>query len=200
MGAKLKGVTARIKLLFAAMLLGGLAFSGCSKDIQPASEDKDMKIQITSTAFTNGQPIPPKYTGEGKDVSPPLRWMAASTLPQRSAQIKSFALICDDPDAPMGTFTHWVIYNLPPTATELPENVAKTETLPDGSRQAGNSFGNISYNGPMPPPGKPHRYFFKLYALDTTLNPGPGASKREVLSAMNGHVLVEGELMGTYQR
>ena len=158
-----------------------------------------MKTQLSSTAFSQGQPIPLKYTGQGDDVSPPLQWTAGSTLPQRSAQIKSFALICDDPDAPMGTFTHWVTYNLPATATSLPENVAKTDTLPDGSKQGKNSFGNTGYNGPAPPPGKPHRYFFRLYALDTVLNPGSSPSKREVVNAMNGHVLAEGELMGTFQ-
>lgn len=186
-------------LFFAATLFFGLVSSGCSNDVQPVTKDDVMKVQLTSTAFSQGQPIPPKYTGKGDDVSPPLQWTAASALPQRSAQIKSFALICDDPDAPMGTFTHWVIYNLPATATSLPENVAKTDTLPDGSKQGKNSFGNIGYNGPAPPPGKPHRYFFKLYVLDTVLNPGSSPSKREVVNAMNGHVLAERELMGTFQ-
>jgi Raf kinase inhibitor-like YbhB/YbcL family protein len=191
-------MTARTILVFAATLFASL-ISGCSRDVQPAPEDNDMRVQLASTAFTGGQPIPRKYTGRGNDISPPLQWTATSTLPQRSAQIKSFALICDDPDAPMGTFTHWVIYNLPPTANSLAENISKTETLPDGSKQGRNSFGNLGYNGPAPPPGKPHRYYYRLYALDTVLNPGPGVDKRALLNAMNGHVLATGELMGTFQ-
>ncbi len=153
-----------------------------------------MKMQVTSTAFAEGGAIPPKYTGQGDDVSPPLQWTAASP------QTKSFALICDDPDAPMGTWTHWVIYNLPATATGLPENVAKRGSLPDGSKQGQNSFGKIGYNGPAPPPGKAHRYFFKVYALDTVLTLDAGAEKGEVVNAINGHVLAQGQLMGTYQR
>ena len=192
-------MTARLPLFLAAMLCAGAVSTGCSRDVQPAPENHDMKVQITSAAFITGQPIPQKYTGRSDDFSPPLSWSATSALPQRSAQIKSFALICDDPDAPLGAFTHWVIYNLPPTATGLPENVARTESLPDGSRQGRNSFGNTGYNGPAPPPGKPHRYYFTLYALDTVLNPGPTVDKRALLSAMNGHVLASGQLMGTFQ-
>lgn len=192
-------MTARMNLFFAATLFFGLIFSGCSDDAQPAQEDNVMKIQLVSTAFSAGQPIPPKYTALGHDVSPPLEWTITSALPQRSAQIKSFALICDDPDAPMGAFTHWIIYNISAATTAIPENVAKNVTLPNGAKQGRNSFGYIGYNGPAPPPGKLHHYIFKFYALDTILNPDPGPSKRELLNAMNGHVLAEGELMGTFQ-
>ena len=152
-----------------------------------------MKIQVTSTAFAQGQPIPQKYTGQGDDVSPPLQW--TGTPPNT----KSLALICDDPDAPMGTFTHWVLYNIPSASAVLTENVPKMETLDDGRKQGKNSFGNIGYNGPMPPPGKPHHYYFKLYALDTTLNLDPGENRADLLDAMKGHIIAEGELMGTYQ-
>lgn len=152
-----------------------------------------MTIQLTSTAFAQNQPIPEKYTGQADDISPRLEWTGAPL------NTKSFALICEDPDAPMGTFTHWIIYNVRGTATFLPQNIAKTGTLPDGSKQGKNSFGNIGYNGPAPPPGKPHHYHFRLYALDAVLGLAAGASKSDVLNAMNGHILAQGELVGTYQ-
>ena len=153
-----------------------------------------MNLQITSTAFAEGQPIPDQFTCAGQDVSPPLQWTGAP------AGTKSFAFIADDPDAPMGTWVHWVIYNLPPTMTSLAENTPPSPELPDGSKQGVNDFGNIGYGGPCPPPGKPHRYFHKIYALDTALNLRSGATKKELLRAMSGHVLGEGQLMGTYQR
>ena len=113
---------------------------------------------------------------------------------------KSLALICDDPDAPVGTWVHWVIYDLPPTTAGLSEDVPKTPELVSGAKQGLNDFKRLGYGGPAPPPGKPHRYFFKLYALD--VNPGlkPGLTKKDLLKAMEGHVLAEGQLMGTYQR
>lgn len=184
-------MTARIHWLVAALSLALLA-AGCSRGSEPNPENV-MKMQITSTAFAEGRPIPQKYTAQGEDVSPPLQWTGAPP------QTKSFALICEDPDAPMGTFTHWVIFNLPAAATGLPENVAKTGSLPDGSKQGQNSFRNIGYNGPAPPRGKPHRYFFKVYALDAMLTLDAGAGKGDLLDAMNGHVLATGQLMGTYQ-
>lgn len=153
-----------------------------------------MPMLVISPAFASNQPIPQQYTGQGDDVSPPLQWSGAPP------QTKCFALICEDPDAPLGTFIHWVMFNIPPAQVVLGENVAKTGSLKDGSRQGKNSFGNIGYNGPMPPPGKPHRYYFKVYALDTTLDLGAGVGKKDLLHAMKGHVLAEGELMGTYQR
>lgn len=153
-----------------------------------------MSLKLTSPAFAEGQPIPANYTGDGPDVSPPLQW---SGVP---AGAKSLALICDDPDAPVGTWVHWVLYGLPASATELPENVPPHETLPSGARQGVNDFGRVGYGGPAPPPGKPHRYYFKLYALDTELNLKPKATKPELLRAMEGHILAQGQLMGTYQR
>jgi len=153
-----------------------------------------MSIQITSAAFAGGQPIPAKYTCQGSDISPPLQWTNAP------ANAKSFALICDDPDAPVGTWVHWVLYDLPPSASELPEDVAKTQTFAGNAKQGVNDFRRVGYGGPCPPPGKPHRYFFKLYALDAMLDLEPGATKKDLLEAMEGHVLAEGQLMGTYQR
>jgi len=153
-----------------------------------------MSIQLTSTAFAEGSPIPAKYTCDGADVSPPLRW---SNVPEGT---KSIALISDDPDAPVGTWVHWVVYNIPPDATELAENIPKSEVLTNGARQGMSDFKRIGYGGPCPPPGSPHRYFFKLYALDTALDLKPGATKQQLLQAVEGHILAEGQLMGTYQR
>ncbi len=150
-------------------------------------------MKIESSAFGSGQPIPQKYTCDGPDVSPPLSW---SDAPPGT---KTFALIADDPDAPMGTWVHWVIFSLPPQTNALPEGVAKTESAAGGVHGR-NDFGKTGYGGPCPPPGKPHRYFFKLYALDTTLNLRAGATKQDVEKAMQGHVLAQAELMGTYQR
>lgn len=184
-------MTARSYLWFAAMSLAFIT-AGCSNDPEPRKENV-MTMQVSSAAFVDGQPIPQKYTGPGSDLSPPLQWIGAPP------QTKSFALVCEDPDAPLGTFTHWLIFNLPATATGLPENVAKTASLPDGSKQGENSFGNTGYNGPAPPPGKAHRYFFKVYALDTVLALDAGIGKGDLVSAMNGHILASGQLMGTYQ-
>lgn len=153
-----------------------------------------MSIEITSTAFKAGQSIPKPYTGDGADQSPPLQWSEAP------AGAKSIALICDDPDAPRGTWVHWVLFNLPAQARDLEEAVPTTETLANGAKQGKNDFGNIGYGGPAPPRGKAHRYFFKLYALDVALDLPSGATKAQLEAAMKGHVLAEGQLMGTYQR
>jgi Raf kinase inhibitor-like YbhB/YbcL family protein len=153
-----------------------------------------MALELTSDAFAEGDMIPSKYTGEEADVSPPLKW----TDPPEGT--KSLALIADDPDAPRGTWVHWVLFNLPAETRQLDEGVSKSRELPDGGRQGKNDFGNIGYGGPMPPRGKPHRYFFKLYALDTTVNLPPGVSKQNIADTMMGHVLAEAQLMGKYQR
>ncbi len=145
-------------------------------------------MAITSTAFTNGQPIPAKYTCKGQDMSPPLDWQAA-------VGAQSYALIVDDPDAPSGVFTHWVIYNLPADLISLPEGV-----LPTAYSQGKNSFGNVGYNGPCPPPGKPHRYNFTLLALDLPPNLKAGLDKAGLYKAAFGHIINQGVLMGTFQR
>jgi Raf kinase inhibitor-like YbhB/YbcL family protein len=153
-----------------------------------------MALTLTSTAFNAGAEIPTRYTCEGTDRSPALNWTGAP------AGTKSYALIADDPDAPVGTWVHWVVYDLPAGATELAEGIPASDTLPGGGTQGRNDFRKIGYGGPCPPPGKLHRYFFKLYALDapTTLN--PRATKADVLAAIEGHVLAQAELMGTYRR
>ena len=155
-----------------------------------------MALILTSGAFTAGGVIPAKHSCDGADVSPSLAW---SGPPPGTV---AFALIADDPDAPAGTWVHWVLFNLPGSLTALPEGVPKTDQLPSlgGALQGKNDFRRIGYGGPCPPPGKPHRYFFKLYALDAALPLKAGATKQEVERAMRGHVLAEAALMGTYTR
>jgi len=153
-----------------------------------------MILQVTSPAFIEGKEIPVEYTCQGKDISPALKWSGVPTV------AKSLVLIADDPDAPMGTWVHWVVFDLPPTTTELTQDTPKSQHLPGGAKHGLNDFKKLGYGGPCPPPGKPHRYFFKLYALDKLLDLKPGATKDDVVKAMEGHVLAEGQLMGTYQR
>jgi len=153
-----------------------------------------MTLQLKSPDFVSGSTIPKQFTCSGADNSPALAWV------DPPAKTQSFALIAADPDAPIGTFVHWVIYDLPANLRALPQNVPKSEQSADGSRQGRNDFGNIGYNGPCPPPGKAHRYFFKLYALDTKLNLKSGASKKDVERAIEGHILAQGEYMGRFSR
>ncbi len=148
-----------------------------------------MTFQLTSGAFAPGQPIPAKYSCDGQDSSPPLQW----TDPP--AGTRSFTLIMDDPDAPAGVWDHWLLFNLPADTRSLAEQA----TPPAGSRGGRNSWGRTGYGGPCPPRGT-HRYFFKLYALDTSLELAAGATKKELLQAMEGHLLAQAELMGTYAR
>lgn len=152
-----------------------------------------MALQLTSEAFSDGTTIPKRFTCDGEDISPPLSW---SGLP---AETRSLALICDDPDAPVGTWDHWVLFNIPATATGLPEDVPATATLADGSVHGNNSWGRLGYGGPCPPGGT-HRYFFKLYALDIELDLKTGATKSQLVKAMEGHILAQGQLMGKYRR
>ena len=154
-----------------------------------------MAFSLTSSAFAEGAAIPVRHTCDGPDVSPPLAWDGAP------AGTKVFALIMDDPDAPAGTWVHWVLYNIPATTSQLPEKVAKVETLDlGGARQGRNDFHGPGYGGPCPPPGPAHRYVFKLYALDATLQLRSGAQKHDVEAAMQGHTLDVAQLVGTYAR
>ena len=157
-------------------------------------EASKMTIRLTSSAFSEGAPIPAKYTCDGQDISPPLKW---SNIPPGT---KSFALVCDDPDAPVGIWVHWLLYGLPGSATELQEGLPPSETLINGAKQGLNDFRRVGYGGPCPPGGSPHRYFFKLYALNAELNLPPKATKKDLLRVMEGHILAEGHLMGTYKR
>jgi hypothetical protein len=151
-------------------------------------------MEIKSTAFQNGAEIPRKYTCDGEDVSPRLSWEG---VPKG---VRSFALIMDDPDARAATWVHWVIYDLPPETRALAEALPAMETLPGAAQQGINDFKKIGYGGPCPPRGPAHRYFFKLYALDTETKLPPRATKQQLLDAMKGHIVGEAELMGRYQR
>ena len=153
-----------------------------------------MALQLTSSAFQPNADIPKKFTCDGPDVSPALRW----TYPPPGTE--ALALVCDDPDAPVGTWVHWVLYDLPAAARDLPEGLPKEEVLKNGARQGRNDFRRIGYGGPCPPPGPAHRYFFRLYALNAKTNLKPGATKAELLKAMEGRILAQAELMGKYKR
>lgn len=168
----------------------GFASEGQSKT---KSKEGKMAMQLTSSAFKEGGSIPVQYTCDGKNISPPLKW---SNVPQGT---KSLALICDDPDAPHGTFVHWVLYSIPPAVTELKENVPPDSQLSNGAKHGMPGFNRLGYGGPCPPSGK-HRYFFKLYALDFVPALSPGATKEALLKVMDGHILEMAQLMGTYQR
>lgn len=152
-----------------------------------------MSVQVTSTAFGEGEMIPEQYTCDGVDISPPLSWDAAS------ADVKTYALITDDPDAPGKTWVHWVLFNLPASIAELPENVPHQRMLANGAKQGINDSDKTGYSGPCPPSGT-HRYYFKVYALDTEIDMEPGVTKAQLLDAMDGHILAEGSLMGRYSK
>jgi Raf kinase inhibitor-like YbhB/YbcL family protein len=149
-----------------------------------------MSIQLISPAFDSGSEIPRKYTCDGSDISPPLQWTG---VPDGT---RSIALIVDDPDAPRGTWTHWVVANLDAATTSLPEG----GPLPEGAVEGRNDFDRTGYGGACPPPGSEHRYFFRLYALDSELDVRPDVTRKDVLAALRDHVLDEGELMGRYSR
>lgn len=153
-----------------------------------------MTFQLKSPDFSAGADIPKQFTCSGADTSPAFEWT------EPPANTKSFALIADDPDAPVGTWVHWVLYDLPPNLRSLPQNFPKTEQSSDGWRQGKNDFGKIGYGGPCPPPGKPHRYFFKLYALDAKLNLKPGITKKDLEVHMKDHILSKTEYMGRFAR
>lgn len=162
---------------------------------QPPQEGvSEMVLSLTSPAFEHGKKIPGKFTCLGQDVSPELKW---DNAPQGT---KSFALICDDPDAPGTTWVHWVVWAIPATAAGLSEAVPPDPVLDDGTKQGTTDFGRIGYGGPCPPPGKAHRYFFKLYALDEITELERGARKNQLLQAMEGHILGQTELVGTFAR
>ncbi|MGA1869411.1 MAG: YbhB/YbcL family Raf kinase inhibitor-like protein [bacterium] len=177
-------------LILSALILfvsGGVIDQSFSKT------DGGTVMELQSSAFKNKSAIPSRYTCDGANVSPPLAW---EVVPEG---VKSFALISDDPDAPVGTWFHWVYYNIPPEIKSLPENVAAEKKPAVGGMQGINDFRKIGYGGPCPPGGT-HRYFFKIYALDTMLNLSPGATKKELVKAMEGHILGHAELIGTYKR
>ena len=176
------------KLVLLSIII--LLASGCITK----QEDNMENISISAEGFKDGTTIPDVYTCKGKDISPSLSWKG---IP---AGTKSIALIMDDPDCPGGTFVHWVLYNVPPQTQKLPEGMPHDKTLADGSMQGMTDFARPGYGGPCPPPGKPHRYFFKIYALDSMINLPPGASKKQFENEMSGHILAKGEIVGIYKR
>ena len=168
------------------------SFYGFSQT-ETKQEGEKMEIRITSAAFKEGEFIPKKYTCDGENVSPPLEW---NGIP---VEAKSIAIICDDPDAPMGTWVHWVVFNIPASKNKLNEKIPANKVLEDGTTQGSNDFKKIGYGGPCPPSGT-HRYFFKIYALDKRVELIPGATKSELLHEINEHILAEGKLMSKYSR
>lgn len=152
-----------------------------------------MEINLKSPSFKEGEMIPVRFTCDGEDISPELVWGSIPT------ECRTLAIICDDPDAPMGTWVHWVIYNIPADLGGLEEGIPADDILPNGAQQGNNGWRRIGYGGPCPPGGT-HRYFFKIYALDTALDLGPGATKSELTDAMEGHIVAQGQLMGRYSR
>ena len=193
----------RLLASFLVLVYFIFAVSGCgsgeSPTLTPAptapqqQREKAVSFELTSAAFAPGGAIPARHTCDGDNISPPLEW---SDPPEGT---QSLVLIADDPDAPGRTWVHWVLYNLPAQARSLPEAVPPEADLIDGGRHGENSWNRLGYGGPCPPSGT-HRYFFKLYALDTTLDLEAGADKTLLLEAMEGHVLGQAELMGTYSR
>lgn len=184
-------------LIMKKMVLSGLSLFVCglltacttSQPLPTVKEDA-VNLEITSPAFEHEAGIPEMYTCQGQEVSPPLQWAAPPP------ETKSWVLIMDDPDAPMGTWDHWLLYNLPPETRQLEEGIA---TLPQGTLVGRNSSGENAYQGPCPPGGGRHRYFFKLYALDTRLDLEGGVKKSVLETAMQGHIVAQGELIGIYK-
>ena len=177
-----------------AGVFGALGIAGVPSGWASEKAASAMTFELHTTAFKPGGDIPQKFTCDGSDASPALAW----SEPPDGTQ--SFALIMDDPDAPMGTFVHWVVYDLPSATRLLLEGIPQGQELVGGGRQGRNDFPAIGYGGPCPPPGKPHRYFFKLYALDKKLDLKAGVTKPAVEQAMKGHILAQAELMGRYRR
>jgi Raf kinase inhibitor-like YbhB/YbcL family protein len=166
--------------------------TGVEQHVEQTGGEK-MSIKVTSTAFPEGGMIPKQYTCDGRNISPPLAW---DSVPGNA---KTLALTADDPDAPGRTWVHWVVFNLPASAKNLPENVLPQEMITGGGKQGTNDFRKIGYGGPCPPSGT-HRYYFKVYALDKELGLDSRTTKDQVLKAMEGHILAQGELMGRYRR
>ena len=184
------------RLPFGILLL--MALSSCADgQTGPLSETQrrtSKSLTVSSAAFTDGATIPARFTCSGEDISPALAWSGAP------ANTKAFALVVDDPDAGSSAFTHWLLANIPASAQSLVEDTSRDATLADGAIQGQNDFGNVGYGGPCPPRGPAHHYHFAVYALDTTLSLQPGYSKQQLASAMQGHTLAWGELVGLFAR
>jgi Raf kinase inhibitor-like YbhB/YbcL family protein len=171
-----------------------LLLPGCRQPAEQEPAEEGAVMNVNSSAFSDGAAVPKEYTGDGRNTSPPLQWGDAP------AGTQSFAVILDDPDAPRGLFTHWVLFNLPADRHELPAAVPTDREVLGGARQGINGFGDVGYGGPAPPKGKPHRYFFHVYALDRKLDLEAGCKRSDLDAAMKGHILASGKTMGTYGR
>ena len=187
------GVVGKIVLLLTILSVFLMALA-CGPEEPVTVKEGEMEISLSSTTFKDGEGIPTKYTCEGQGISPPLEWG------EPPPGTRAFALIMDDPDAPMEVFTHWVIFNIASDSRQLAEAMPTQGQLSGGVLQGKNDFGRTGYGGPCPPPGRPHRYQFTLYALNQPLDLKAGISKKQLLSAMQGHILAQGQLTGTYQR
>lgn len=186
-----RGAEMKRWILRATLMCAAIATVVATTGSLLAPPDARKKMSLSSIAFKDGQPIPVDYTCDGKNVSPQLRWSGAP------ANTQSLLLIVDDPDAPAGVWTHWLLWNLSTDTSELAEDFAKS---PSTAKQGTNDFKKLGYGGPCPPAGKMHRYFFRIFALDTTLDLPAGATRKQVDAAVAKHVLAMGQLMGTYQR
>jgi Raf kinase inhibitor-like YbhB/YbcL family protein len=197
----------RLSLPLACLALAALCMGGCGKPpateapaLPPAPGATKAPVaagpSLSSSAFQEGQALPAKYTARGSNSSPPLTWAGACP-----AGTRVVALVMDDPDAPSGVFTHWLVYDMPASAKELPEAVDPDAQLPNnGGKQGTNDFGKLGYGGPDPPPGRVHHYHFTLYCLDAPTGLEPGQPRTEVRRALKGHILAQSELVGTYGR
>ena len=179
----------KVKVIAVLITFFVIIFTGCKGNVGRMNQ-----IKLTSPAFGNMKTVPVKYTGFGKDLSIPLNW---DNIP---ADAKSIAIVMDDPDAPIGTFTHWIIFNIHPDENSLPEGIPQKPVLSGGAKQGRNDFGRIGYNGPMPPAGKVHHYRITIYALDTVLDLDAGIKAKEFHRAIKGHILAQGLLTGLYKR
>jgi Raf kinase inhibitor-like YbhB/YbcL family protein len=188
-----RAVAGRRTLLLLTTLMVFTA-AACARNTPALQREMGPALSLSSTAFKEADRIPARYACDGEDISPPLSW------DEPPPQTRAFALTVEDPDASGGTFTHWVLFNVPAGARQLIEALPAQERLENGTLQGKNDFGNIGYNGPCPPGGPVHHYVFTIYALDNFLDLKPGASKKQVTEAVAGHVLAQGQLTGTYQR
>lgn len=179
-------------IILLAMVLAAVCLAAQAQTAP--SNSSQMSFKLTTSGFVAGDTIPGQYTCEGSDQSAALQWNGA---PQGTV---TFAVVMHDPDAPAGDWVHWVAWDIPATSHGIPANLPRQEQLADGIRQGRNDFHKIGYNGPCPPPGKAHRYFFHVYAVDERLDLAPGATRAQLDSALKGHVLAEAEYMGTYRR
>ncbi len=203
----------RLLAWIAAALAMIIAVAACgdsqgeTPELQPASTPSTTyRVEVTSPAFDDGETIPVKYTCDGEDVSPTLSWRlvggspAAVDVDAALAEVATFALIVEDPDAPSGVWTHWIVYDIPAEATGQHERVSRNARLGNGGTQGSTDFGGLGYDGPCPPSGAPHRYFFKMFAVARNLELGAGVTRAELMEAMEGSILYEGQLIGLYGR